>query len=86
MPRPGSVERLDVFTNNVLGTIRDRLPEGYLNNRIARINALTLADVRAAAAKYLDPDHMVIAVAGDRARIEASLRATGIPVVIVPDK
>jgi predicted Zn-dependent peptidase len=80
---PASMERLDALADNVLSSIRDRLPAGYLNNWVTRVNALTVADVRAAAAKYLDPDHLAITVAGDRSKIEASLRATGIPVVIV---
>jgi zinc protease len=79
----GSMEKLDALADNVLGSMRDRLPDGYLNNWVMRVNALTAADVRAAAAKYLDPDHLAITVAGDRSKIEAALRATGIPVVIV---
>jgi zinc protease len=80
---PGSMEKLDALGDNVLSSIRDRLPAGYLNTWITRVNALTVADVRAAAAKYLDPEHMAIIVAADRAKVEAGLRATGIPVVIV---
>jgi zinc protease len=63
--------------------MRDRLPPNYLNTWVNRINSLTLPAVQAAAAKYLDPDHMVIVVMGDRAKIEPALRATGLPVVIV---
>jgi predicted Zn-dependent peptidase len=80
---PADNERVDLLASNVLLTMRDRLPRNYLNTWIGRINSLTLPVVQTAAAKYLDPDHMVIVVMGDRARIEAALRATGIPVVIV---
>jgi predicted Zn-dependent peptidase len=64
--------------------LRDRLPPTYLNDWIKRVNALTLPAVQAAATKYLDPEHMPIIVIGERAKIEAALRATGIPVVVVP--
>lgn len=61
-----------------------RLPTTFYTDYAARLNSLTLAEVQAAAAKYIDPDHLVLVVVGDRAKIEAPLRATGIPVVIVP--
>jgi zinc protease len=80
---PAQSERIDFVAFDVLASLRDRLPPDYLNKWIGRINNLTLAEVQAAAAKYLDPDHTVIVVVGDRAKIEAPLRATGIPVVIV---
>jgi predicted Zn-dependent peptidase len=70
--------------STVLASIRDRVPPTYLNSWVKRIDAMTLSDVQAAASKYLDADHMTIVVIGDRAKIEAPLRATGIPVVIVP--
>jgi hypothetical protein len=40
--------------------------------------------VQSAAARHLDPDHMAIVVIADRSKVEPALRATGIPVVIVP--
>jgi zinc protease len=61
-----------------------RLPTTYFTDYAARLNSMTLAEVQAAATKYIDPDHLVLVVVGDRAKIEAPLRATGIPVVIVP--
>jgi zinc protease len=81
---PLDMERLDAINFNVMTALRDRLPPTYLNDWIKRVNALTLPAVQAAATKYLDPEHMPIIVVGDRAKIEAALRATGIPVVVVP--
>jgi len=68
----------------VLASIRDRLPANYLNNWFKRVQAVGLPEVQAAAAKYLDADHLTIVVVGDRSKVEAPLRATGIPVVIIP--
>jgi zinc protease len=81
---PGSMEKIDSVASTVLASIRDRLPANYLNDWVKRIDTMSLPAVQAAAAKYLDADHMTIVVVGDRAKIEAPLRATGIPVVIVP--
>jgi zinc protease len=80
---PGANERLESIATTTTNALRDRLPADYLNNWIQRVGSLTLADVQAAAARYLDPDHLAIVIVGDRAKLEAPLRATGIPVVIV---
>jgi zinc protease len=81
---PRALEALDQTTQTAVMTVlRDRLSPSFYNDWVKRMSALTGADVRAAAAKYIDPDHMAIAVIGDRSKIEAALRATGIPVVIV---
>lgn len=80
---PSDLQRLDRTAALIVGQMQDRLPPDYLNQWIGRINGLTLDAVQAAAARYLDPDHMSIVVVADRAKVEAALRATGIPVVIV---
>jgi zinc protease len=46
---------------------------------------VTVADVAAAANKYLDPDRLAIVVVGDRRQIEAALRAANIASVVVVD-
>jgi zinc protease len=88
--RHSLVGRLPVTTETLNGTaaaafevMTFRRSPRYFATYANRIASVTLAQVQAAAAKYIDPDHLVIVVAGDRARIEAPLRATGIPVVIV---
>jgi zinc protease len=81
---PVTLGRIDQATGTaVMAVLRDRLPRDFYNGWARRISGLTLDDVRSAAAKYVDPDHMAIAVIGDRSKIETALRATGIPVVIV---
>ncbi len=44
--------------------------------------AVDAADVRDVAAEYLDPDGMVIVIAGDRSVIEAPLKALGLAPLI----
>jgi zinc protease len=81
---PGSLESLQSITSMVASQMRDRLPPDYLSKWVARLGSMTLPEVQAAAAKYLDPDHIAISIVADRSKVEAALRATGIPVVIVP--
>jgi zinc protease len=80
---PNQLETVDNQANNALGLLKNGLPLNFNADNVNRINALTLSDVRSAASKYIDPEHLIIAVVGDRAKLEAPLRATGIPVVIV---
>jgi zinc protease len=80
----GDFERLDLAGTLIVNQMRDGLPTDYTAKWIPRISALSIAEVQAAAAKYLDPDHMAIIVAGDRAKLEPLLKGTGLPVVIVP--
>ena len=81
---PSTIEQVDAVAGIVLASIRDRLPSNYLNDWVKRVQSVGLPEVQAAAAKYLSADHLTIVVVGDRSKIEAPLRATGIPVVIVP--
>jgi zinc protease len=50
------------------------LPNDYLNTYVARIDAVTAADVLRAAKRYLHPDRLAIVIVGDRSKIEADLR------------
>jgi len=51
------------------------LGDGYFNEYVQRILAVTQADVQRVARKYIVPDKMAIIVVGDREAIEESLRA-----------
>jgi len=49
------------------------------------VNALTVADLDAAAKKYITPTRFVIVVVGDRAAVEPGLKALNLgPVRVVP--
>jgi zinc protease len=60
----GSISQLFVYN----------LPLDYYRQLPARIDAVTTADIRRVAGKYLTPDSMVIVAVGDRSRIEAEMR------------
>ena len=61
------------------------LPDGYYQQYGPKINAVTKADMMRVAKQYIDLDHLSIVIVGDRATIEAPLKATGIAPIEVLD-
>ena len=60
------------------------LPNDYYQQYAKAIAAVTAGDVVRVAKKYIDLDHLAIVIVGDRASIEAPLKATNVaPVVFV---
>ena len=61
------------------GRIRDQfvygLPEDYFDTYVARIEAVTAADVQRVARSWIDPAAMVVVIVGDRKKIEPEVRA-----------
>ncbi|HEX9484041.1 MAG TPA: hypothetical protein VF929_05650, partial [Gemmatimonadaceae bacterium] len=53
-------------------------PETFFQDYANNINAVTKDDLTRAAKQYIDWDHMNLIIVGDRATIEAPLKATGI--------
>lgn len=51
------------------------LPLDYFDRYVDRINAVTAEDVRRVARQYVDPDHLDVVVVGDKAQIEAGIKA-----------
>jgi zinc protease len=58
------------------------LPRNYYQNFVTQVNAVTKGDVLRAARTYIDPEHLVILIVGDRAKIEPPLAATGIAPIV----
>jgi predicted Zn-dependent peptidase len=54
------------------------LPDTYFAAFVPQVNAVSAADVTRVAADYLDPAKLHVVAVGDRAQIEAPLRALGI--------
>ncbi len=70
--------------SQVLGGILDNQllgrPDNYYSTLPAIYGAMDAAAIDTAAAKYLQPDDMVIVVVGDRKRIDSQLVGLGIPI------
>lgn len=60
-------------------------PDDYYQQYGKSINAVTKADLVRVAKQYIDVDHLSIVIVGDRATIEAPLKATGIAPIVVLD-
>jgi len=73
-------------TNNSLRTIwTQNLPDDYYQQYAKAIAAVTKDDVLRVAKKHIDLDHLAIVIVGDRASIEAPLKATGIAPIAILD-
>jgi zinc protease len=61
------------------------LPLDYYRRLPAQINAVTAADIRRAAEKYLSPNNMVIVAVGDRSKIEQEMKKLNLGTVEIRD-
>jgi zinc protease len=59
------------------------LPANYYQDYVKAVSAITKDDVVRVARQYVDLDHLSIVIVGDRATVEAPLKATGIAPVVV---
>ncbi|MDQ5870918.1 MAG: insulinase family protein [Acidobacteriota bacterium] len=51
------------------------LADGWLDQFVSRVQAVTLADVRRVASQYIEPGKVAVVVVGDRKKIEAEVKA-----------
>ncbi|MCL2097697.1 MAG: insulinase family protein [Bacteroidales bacterium] len=65
-----SLEDPNTLASFAINIDKYNLPKDYFKNYLKRLEALTIADVQAAAKKYLKPDNAWIVVAGDKAHAE----------------
>jgi predicted Zn-dependent peptidase len=73
------------IASQIAGLVPYGLPLSTLGAFNAGIGAVTGQDIQRVSKKYLDPTKLTIVIAGDRASIEAGLRATGIAPVELRD-
>jgi zinc protease len=83
---PVQMETDDLIANRVVSMLQNDLPLDFYNSYGARIAAVAPAEVTAAAAKYVDPSHLVIVIAGDRKVVEPLLRAARIAPIVIVDE
>ena len=69
-----SLESPRTIANFALNIKRYNLPEDYYATYLERLNAVTVNDVQAMAAKYLRPDNAIIVVAGNRDDVMENLK------------
>jgi len=71
---PGEFEATSDAAQRFLDLLVNDLPLDTWDRYTAGIQAVTAADVQRVARKYIDPDHFVMVVVGDRKAIEPGLR------------
>jgi len=82
---PARIDGPDSVAARVVEMVRDRLPLDFFDRYATGMTSVAASDVAAAASKYIDVDHLIIVVTGDRATIEPVLRAANIAPVVVVD-
>jgi zinc protease len=61
------------------------LPDDYYQNYAKNVSAVTKEDLARVAKQYIDLNHLAIVIVGDRASVEAPLKATGIAPITLLD-
>jgi predicted Zn-dependent peptidase len=75
---PRAFETVQQVARSVAQLALYGLPDTYFAAFVPQVNAVSAADVTRVAADYLDPAKLHVVAVGDRAQIEAPLRALGI--------
>ena len=76
----------DSVATRINEAVRDGLPTNFLERYATGLEGVSVQDVATAASRYIDLDHLVIVVSGDRKVIEPALRAANIAPVVVIDR
>jgi zinc protease len=82
---PAEFETVSSVNGAIASLWLQGLPDDYYQQFVAKVSAVTREDVVRVAKQYIDLDHLVILVVGDRATIEAPLRASKIAPVVILD-
>jgi len=83
---PGSFETAGNVLSSIAGAASVGRPLDWSATLAQRYRALTLAEVRAAAAEIVKPSELVWVVVGDRAKIEAGVRGLNIAPIEIWDE
>jgi zinc protease len=82
---PRGFETPGQIANRLSAVVLYDLPDDYFNSYLARIQAVSVADVQRVATKYLDPQRMAILIVGDRKAIEPGLRSLELGAITLLD-
>jgi zinc protease len=82
---PGTFASTQSINTAIVSLWTQGLPDDYYQQYAARIAAVRREDVVRVARQYVDVDHLVIVIVGDRSTIEGPLRATGVAPIAITD-
>jgi zinc protease len=83
---PAKLETADSVANQITQSVRAGSNFNALGAYVRAVENLTPQDLTDAAREFIDPDHLVILVAGNRQLLEAPLRALNIAPVVIVDE
>ena len=75
---PQRFETVGSVAAQIADQVLNDLADDYYETYVERVMEVTAEDVRRVAVEYLDPDEMVIVIAGDRAAIQEGLERLGL--------
>ena len=78
---PPTFETPSQVLRRLLDIVHFGLPDDHFSSQVARIEAVTLADVNRVATAHVDPEALSIVIVGDRAKVEGPLSEVGLPIV-----
>jgi zinc protease len=82
---PGTFASVGAVNNAITGLWTQGLPDNYYQQYQSKISDIRKEDLVRVAKQYIDLDHLSIVIVGDRATIEAPLKATGIAPITLLD-
>jgi len=82
---PQSFASVSSVSGSITGLYLSDLPQDYYQRYADNVRGVTKDDVVRVANKYIDLDHLVIVIVGDRKVIEQPLRNTGIAPIVFLD-
>ncbi len=82
---PGTFASVQSVNSAIVSLWTQGLPDNYYQQYAAKISEIRKEDVVRVAKQYIDLDHLTIVIVGDRASIEAPLKATGIAPIALAD-
>ena len=82
---PARIEGPDSVATRLAELVRDNVPLDYYDRYAATVPAVTSEQIAATAAKYVDVDHLIIVVTGDRKLLEPAFRGANLPPIVVVD-
>jgi zinc protease len=82
---PGRWETARAVARDIAALVRFRLPDDYWGRYAELVSRLTVGEVDAVAKRLLDPDRLTWVVVGDRAVMEAKVKALGFGEIAIID-
>jgi len=81
---PQRFASVSAISNAINALVLQGLPDDYYQTYAKNVSAVTKEDLLRVAKQYIDLNHLAIVIVGNRAEVEAPLKATGIaPITII---